>query len=153
MHLCLEHPQPSFINSSECGTHWHVHRAVTYSRRLRLLSEALVWFILRPCRHDNGYMDGANTTILTEVDVPLLQWTCHWARLGRRSKHVLALLHWLPGEYISSTIQTRCHNVWIADSAKTELSEQIRGFLPITPSSVPRIAISGRTCVSWKSVF
>jgi len=70
---------------------------------------SLVWFILRPCQHDDGYIDGHSQIevhadqwtqvytapglprwspiqVLTEVDVPRLQLTCHWASLGRHRK-------------------------------------------------------------------
>jgi len=68
-----------------------------------------VWFILRPCQHDNGYIDGighrlkthrrtdpgsqrpvfagwSSIQVLTEVDVPQLQWTCQRASYCRHRK-------------------------------------------------------------------
>jgi len=65
-----------------------------------------VYSFWRPCQHDDGYLDGrsqikvhtdertrvhsarssltvTHPSMYTEVDVAVLQWTCHWASLGR----------------------------------------------------------------------
>jgi len=42
--------------------------------------------------------------VLTEVDVPLLQWTCHWGSLGRHKSNVKLVAETVCNSYYSSPL-------------------------------------------------
>jgi len=79
-------------------------------------------FYVARCQDDDGYIDGRHTgehtqvhsarlplrppiQVLTEVDVAQLQWTCHWASLGRHRKPVADDNNW---SIVSCSSVRRC---------------------------------------------
>jgi len=120
----------------------------------------LVWFILRPCQHDDGYIDGRSQIKVhaderTQVhsarssltvthpstnrgrNVASLQWTCHWASLGHHRCETLA--------YVNNVVRWYCQT-------KTMFYGNISCEL-FTCGKLHSLCISDITCVQNSHVF